>query len=48
MKKFGKAIKLFLTDGEPNGRMTCEFSNWTEKEQEINRYIFFNNSCTYQ
>ncbi|MDI9312603.1 MAG: DUF2200 family protein [Limnohabitans sp.] len=25
--KFGKTIKIFLIDGEPNGRMSCELSN---------------------
>ena len=29
--KFGKTIKIFLTDGDPNGRMTCELSGWTGK-----------------
>lgn len=37
MKKFGKTIKLFLIDGEPNGRMTCELSNWTGKAYKIPR-----------
>ena len=37
MKKFGKPIKLFLIDGEPNGRMTCELSNWTGKAYKIPR-----------
>lgn len=37
MKKFGKTIKLFLIDGEPNGRMTCELSNWTGKAFKIPR-----------
>ncbi len=35
--KFGKAIKIFLIDGEPNGRMTCELSNWTGKAYKIPR-----------
>ncbi|SHJ70348.1 GIY-YIG nuclease family protein [Flavobacterium haoranii] len=39
MKKFGKTIKLFLIDGEPNGRMTCEFSNWTGKAYKIPRIM---------
>lgn len=25
--KFGKTIKIFLIDGDPNGRMSCELSN---------------------
>lgn len=37
MKRFGKTIKLFLIDGEPNGRMTCELSNWTGKAFKIPR-----------
>jgi hypothetical protein len=37
LKKFGKTIKLFLVDGEPNGRMTCELSNWTGKAFKIPR-----------
>lgn len=35
--KFGKTIKLFLLDGEPNGRLTCELSNWTGKAYKIPR-----------
>ncbi len=34
---FGKTIKIFLLDGEPNGRMTCELSNWTGKAYKIPR-----------
>jgi len=34
---FGKTIKLFLIDGEPNGRLTCELSNWTGKAYKIPR-----------
>jgi len=37
MKSFGKTIKIFLLDGEPNGRMTCELSNWTGKAFKIPR-----------
>ncbi len=37
MKNFGKTIKLFLIDGEPNGRMSCELSNWTGKAYKISR-----------
>lgn len=37
MKKFGKTIKLFLIDGVPNGRMSCELSNWTGKAFKIPR-----------
>lgn len=28
---FGKTIKIFLIDGDPNGRMSCELSNWSGK-----------------
>ncbi|MDP3442349.1 MAG: GIY-YIG nuclease family protein [Ignavibacteria bacterium] len=35
--KFGKTIKIFLIDGDPNGRMSCEFSNWTGKAYKIPR-----------
>jgi len=37
MKNFGKTIKIFLVDGEPNGRMTCELSNWSGKALKIPR-----------
>lgn len=37
MRNFGKTIKIFLVDGEPNGRMTCELSNWTGKALKIPR-----------
>ena len=37
MRTFGKTIKLFLIDGEPNGRMSCELSNWTGKAFKIPR-----------
>lgn len=35
--RFGKTIKIFLIDGEPNGRMSCELSNWTGKAYKIPR-----------
>jgi len=35
--KFGKTIKIFLIDGDPNGRMSCELSNWTGKAFKIPR-----------
>lgn len=35
--KFGKTIKIFLLDGDPNGRLTCELSNWTGKAYKIPR-----------
>lgn len=34
---FGKTIKIFLIDGDPNGRMSCELSNWTGKVYKIPR-----------
>lgn len=44
MKRFGKTIKLFLIDGEPNGRMTCELSNWTGKAYKIPRIMIKDSS----
>jgi hypothetical protein len=35
--KFAKTIKIFLLDGDPNGRLTCELSNWTGKAYKIPR-----------
>jgi hypothetical protein len=35
--RFGKTIKIFLIDGEPNGRMSCELSNWSGKAYKIPR-----------
>src|SRR6478736_947226 len=35
--KFGKTIKIFLIDGDSNGRMSCELSNWTGKAYKIPR-----------
>jgi len=37
LTKFGKTIKIFLIDGDPNGRMSCELSNWTGKAYKIPR-----------
>ena len=37
MKNYGKKITLFLIDGIPNGRITCELSNWTGKAYKIPR-----------
>lgn len=34
---FGKVIKLFLLDGDPNGRWICELSNWTGIAYKIPR-----------
>ena len=32
-----KTIKLFLMDGDPNGRISCELSNWSGKAYRIPR-----------
>lgn len=37
MARYGKTIKIFLIDGDPNGRMSCELSNWTGKAYKIPR-----------
>ena len=37
--KFGKTIKIFLIDGDPNGRMSCELSNWSVKAYKIPRIM---------
>ncbi len=37
--KFGKTIKLFLVDGDTNGRLTCELSNWTGKAYKLPRNL---------
>lgn len=38
-KKYGKTIKLFLMDADPNGPMICERSNWNGKAYRIPRAI---------
>jgi len=35
--RFGKTIKIFLLEGDPNGRMSCELSNWSGKAYKIPR-----------
>ncbi|MDO9551373.1 GIY-YIG nuclease family protein [Rhodonellum sp.] len=35
--KYGKTIKIFLIDGDPNGRMSVELSNWSGKAYKIPR-----------
>jgi len=35
--KYGKTIKLFLMDADPEGRMVCELSNWNGKAYRIPR-----------
>jgi Domain of unknown function (DUF4357) len=37
--RHGKTIKLFLIDGDSNGRMACELSNWTGKAYKIPRIL---------
>lgn len=37
--KFGRTIKLFLIDGDTNGRLTCELSNWTGKAYKLPRNL---------
>lgn len=34
---FKKTIKIFLVDGDPNGRLSCELSNWSGKAYKIPR-----------
>ena len=34
---FDKTIKMFLIDGDPSGRLTCELSNWTGLAYRIPR-----------
>lgn len=38
-KTYGKTIKIFLIDGSPNGRMSCELSNWIGKAYKIPRKL---------
>jgi len=35
--RYGKTIKLFLMDADPDGRVICELSNWTGKAYRIPR-----------
>lgn len=35
--KFGRTIKIFLIEGDPNGRMSVEISNWSGKAYKIPR-----------
>lgn len=34
---FGKSIRIFLIEGDPNSRWVCELSNWTGKAYKIPR-----------
>ena len=38
--KFAKNIKLYLLDGESNGRCICELSNWTGKAYKLPRNYY--------
>jgi hypothetical protein len=35
--QFAKTIKIILIDGDPNGRLSCELSNWTGKAYKLPR-----------
>lgn len=37
MANFAKTIRIFLIDGAPSGRWSCEMSNWTGKAYKIPR-----------
>ena len=37
MTKRGRKITFFLIDGDPNGRIMCELSNWSGKAYRIPR-----------
>lgn len=37
MTNFGKTIKIFLIDGDPNGLISCELSSWSWKAYKIPR-----------
>ena len=37
MSKRGRKITLYLIDGDPNGRIMCELSNWSGKAYKIPR-----------
>lgn len=39
MKTFGKTIKIYLIDGDPNGIMSCELSNWSGKAYKLPRKL---------
>jgi len=39
MVKRGRKITLFLIDGDPNGRIMCELSNWSGKAYKIPRNL---------
>ncbi len=37
--KYGKTIKLFLMDADPNGRIICELSNCVLVQRELENYF---------
>lgn len=41
---FAKTIKIFLMDGDPNKRMSCELSNWVGKAYKIPRSLIKNSN----
>ena len=34
---FSKTIQMFIFDGNPNGRIMCELSNWNGRVYKISR-----------
>lgn len=42
MQNRGRKITLFLIDGDPNGRIMCELSNWSGKAYKIPRNLVKN------
>ena len=34
---FSKTIQMFISDGNPNGRIMCELSNWNGRVYKISR-----------
>lgn len=41
---FAKTIKIFLLDGDPNKRLSCELSNWVGKAYKIPRSLIKHSS----
>ena len=37
MKNFNKTIQMLIFDGNPNGRIMCEMSNWNGRVYKISR-----------
>lgn len=37
MRNFNKTIQLFIFDGDPNGRIMCELSNWNGRVYKVSR-----------